>query len=55
MDVPSYSEQLYVVFPNEASDNQFMVSAIQEIIEEGAIDLTLTRLEEFYDVATIQT
>ena len=54
-EVPSYSEQLYVVFPNEANDNQFMVSAIQEIIEEGAIDLTLSRMEEFYDVATIQT
>lgn len=50
-DVPSYTEQLYVVFPNEAEDNQFMVSAIQEIVEEGAIDLTLTRLEEYYDLS----
>lgn len=53
--VPSYTEQLYVVFPNEEADNQFMVSSIQEIIEEGAIDLTLSRLEEYYDLDTIET
>jgi hypothetical protein len=51
-EVPTYTQQLYVVFPNEQTDNQFMVSAIQEIVEEGAIDLTLTRLEEYYDVDT---
>ena len=51
-EVPSYDEQLYVVFPNEQTDNQFMVSAIQEIVEEGAIDLTLSRMEEYYDIAT---
>jgi hypothetical protein len=44
-----------VVFPNEQTDNQFMVSAIQEIVEEGAIDLTLTRLEEYYDLDTDET
>ena len=54
-EVPSYDEQLYVVFPNEETDNQFMVSAIQEIVEEGAIDLTLSRLEEYYDLITNQT
>ena len=53
--VPSYSEQLYVVFPNEDSDNQFMVSAIQEIVEEEAVDLTLSRMEEYYDIATVET
>lgn len=52
-EVPSYTQQLYVVFPNEENDNQFMVSAIQEIVEEGAIDLTLTRLEEYYDIDTV--
>jgi hypothetical protein len=51
-EVPTYTQQLYVVFPSEHTDNQFMVSAIQEIVEEGAIDLTLTRLEEYYDVDT---
>lgn len=51
-EVPSYDEQLYVVFPNEQTDNQFMVSAIQEIVEEGAIDLTLSRMEEYYDLDT---
>lgn len=51
-DVPSYTQQLYVVFPNEENDNQFRVSAIQEIVDEGAIDLTLTRLEEYYDLAS---
>ena len=51
-EVPTYTQQLYVVFPNEQTDNQFMVSAIQEIVEEGAIDLTLTRLEEYHDVDT---
>ena len=54
-DVPSYTEQLYVVFPNEATDNQFIVSGIQEIVEEDAIDLTLGRLEEYYDLDTIET
>ena len=44
-----------MVFPNEESDNQFLVSAIQEIVEEGAIDLTLTRLEEYYDLDTVTT
>lgn len=53
VEVPTYTQQLYVVFPNEESDNQFMVSAIQEIVEEGAIDLTLTRLEEYYDLDTV--
>lgn len=51
-EVPSYNEQLYVVFPNEENDNQFMVSAIQEIVEEGAVDLTLSRMEEYYDLNT---
>ncbi len=51
-DVPTYSEQLYVVFPNEETDNQFMVSGIQEIVEEEAIDLTLSRMEEYYDLNT---
>lgn len=54
-EVPTYTQQLYVVFPNEQTDNQFMVSAIQEIVEEGAIDLTLTRLEEYYDLDTDET
>lgn len=52
-EVPTYTEQLYVVFPNEDSDNQFIVTAIQEIIEENAIDLTLSRLEEYYDIDTV--
>lgn len=51
-EVPTYTQQLYVVFPNESSDNQFMVSAIQEIVEDGAVDLTLTRMEEYYDLDT---
>lgn len=51
-EVPSYTQQLYVVFPNEENDNQFRVSAIQEIIDEDAIDLTLERMEEYYDVDT---
>lgn len=51
-EVPSYTGQLYVVFPDDERENQFRVSAIQEIVEEGAIDLTLTRLEAFYDVNT---
>lgn len=51
-EVPSYTQQLYVVFPNESSDNQFMVSAIQEIVEDGAVDLTLARMEEYYDLDT---
>lgn len=50
--VPTYSEQLYVIFHNENTDNQYMVTAIQEIIEEDAVDLTLSRLEEYYDIAT---
>ncbi len=49
-EVPSYTQQLYVVFPDDST--QFRVSAIQEIVEEGAIDLTLTRLEENYDCLT---
>lgn len=50
-EVPSYTQQLYVIFPDD-SDIQFRVSAIQEIVEDGAIDLTLTRLEENYDCLT---
>ena len=52
-EVPDYNEQLYVVFPSESlSDSeQFRVSAIQEIVEDGAIDLTLSKMEEFFDVA----
>lgn len=46
--VPSYTEQLYVIFD---SGEQFRVSAIQEIIEDGAIDLTLSNVEEYLDVA----
>ena len=54
-DVPSYTEQLYVVFPNEETDNQFIVTGIQEIVDEDAIDLTLGRLEEYYDLDTVET
>lgn len=47
-EVPDYNEQLYVVFPDVSE--QFRVSAIQEIVEDGAIDLTLSKMEEFFDV-----
>lgn len=49
-EVPTFSEQLYVYFPDADTDNQFRVENIQEIVEEGAIDLTLGRLEEYYDI-----
>ena len=51
-EVPDYNEQLYVVFPSESifDSEQFRVSAIQEIVEDGAIDLTLSKMEEFFDV-----
>lgn len=47
-EVPDYNEQLYAVFE---TGEQFRVSAIQEIVEDGAIDLTLSKMEEFFDVA----
>lgn len=31
---------------------QYMVDAVQQIVDEDAADLTLVRLEEFYDVAS---
>jgi hypothetical protein len=37
-----------VVFPDVSE--QFRVSAIQEIVEDGAIDLTLSKMEEFFNV-----
>ena len=51
-EVPDYNEQLYVIFPKESlSDSeQFRVSAIQEIVEDGAIDLTLSKMEELFNV-----
>lgn len=48
--VPDYSRELYVYFPDDNSV-QYRVSAIQEIVEEGAIDLTLERMETLYEVA----
>lgn len=53
-EVPDYNEQLYVVFMvNEMpiTFEQFRVSAIQEIVEDGAIDLTLSKMEEYFDVS----
>lgn len=52
-EVPDYNEQLYVVFTKEplSDSEQFRVSAIQEIVEDGAIDLTLSKMEEFFDIA----
>lgn len=47
VEVPDYTQELYVVFED---DTQFRVAQIQEIVEEGAIDLTLERLEEYYDL-----
>ena len=32
--------------------NQYRIDLAQEIVELDAVDLTLVRLEEFYDVAT---
>lgn len=51
-EVPDYNEQLYVLFPRESLEDseQFRVSAIQEIVEDGAIDLTLSKMEEYFDV-----
>lgn len=51
-EVPSYTQELFVVFPNEQTDNQFRVSMIQEIVDENALDLTLERMEDYYDIAT---
>lgn len=31
---------------------QYRIDAVQEIVERDAVDLTLVRLEEFYDVAS---
>lgn len=45
---PESGEQWYVVF---GDGTQYRVDAVQEIIEEGCIDLTLVRLEALYDVA----
>ena len=54
-EVPDYNEQLYVLFAKTQDDDvvieQFRVSAIQEIVEDGAIDLTLSKMEEFYNVS----
>lgn len=50
IQVPDYSRELYVTFTDDDSV-QFRVSAIQEIVEEGAIDLTLERMETLYEVA----
>ena len=55
-EVPDYNEQLYVVFMTSKEGEpmkfeQFRVSAIQEIVEDGAIDLTLSKMEELFDVA----
>lgn len=44
---PAYGEQWYVVFGDGA---QYRVTAVQEIVDEGVIDLTLVRLEALYDV-----
>jgi hypothetical protein len=46
-ELPAYGEQWYAVFED---GSQFRVSAVQEIVEEGCIDLTLVRLEALYDV-----
>lgn len=35
---------------NNRRYEQFRVTAIQEIVEEGAIDLTLSKIENYYDV-----
>lgn len=47
-EVPEYSD-VYVVFDDES---QFRVENMQEIVEDGAIDFTLSRMEENYDVIT---
>ena len=54
-EVPDYNEQLYAVFLTSKEGEpmkleQFRVSAIQEIVEDGAIDLTLSKMEELFDV-----
>ena len=49
---PSYGEHWYVVFED---GTQYRVDAVQEIIEEGCIDLTLVRLEALYDVLDAET
>lgn len=49
ISVPDYSRELYVYFPDDDSV-QYRVSMIQEIVDEGAIDLTLERLEDLYEV-----
>ena len=52
--VPDYARELYVYFPDDSSV-QFRVSAIQEIVEDGAIDLTLERMETLYEVVAEQS
>lgn len=53
-EVPDYNEQLYVVFVDNSNGplkfEQFRVTAIQEIVEDGAIDLTLSKMGEYYNV-----
>ena len=48
IEAPQYPE-VYAVFDD---NTQFRVTAIQEIVDEGAVDFTLSRLEENYDVIT---
>lgn len=42
-------DQWYAVFDD---GSQYRVDAVQEIVEEGCLDLTLVRLEALYDVYT---
>ena len=44
---PEYGVRWFVSFDD---GEQFRVDAVQEIVDEGCLDLTLVRLEDFYDV-----
>lgn len=46
---PTANKELYVVFPDDGSV-QYRVSMMQEIVDQEALDLTLERSEDLYEV-----
>lgn len=46
---PTANKELYVVFPDDNSV-QYRVAMVQEIVDQEALDLTLERMEDLYEV-----
>lgn len=56
MELSAMPKDLYAVYsPSDGEDDdavQYRITLVQEVVERDAVDITVERMDEFYDIAS---